>query len=128
MAKILYIEDNADNAYMLLRRLSRRGHDVEIAETGELGLVAAQRMRPDLIIMDLILPEMDGWETTRRLKSESLTQNIPVLALSSSAMASDRSRALQVGCDDFDSKPVDMTRLLEKINKLLITNSTLKHD
>jgi CheY-like chemotaxis protein len=124
VAKILYIEDNTDNAYMLSRRLRRRGHDVEIAETGEQGLIAAQENRPDLIIMDLVLPEMDGWETTRKLKMNKETSRVPVLALSSSAMASDRDRAFESGCDDFDSKPVNMTRLYEKIEKLLATITT----
>ncbi len=124
MAKILYIEDNADNAYMLSRRLRRRGHDVEIAETGEQGLISAQENKPDLIIMDLILPEMDGWETTRKLKINKETSHVPVLALSSSAMASDRDRAFESGCDDFDSKPVNMTRLYKKIEKLLATITT----
>ncbi len=130
MAKILYIEDNVDNAYMLSRRLQRRGHDVEIAETGELGLAAARESRPDLIIMDLILPDMDGWETTRQIKSNEQTRHIPVLALSSSAMASDRKQAIESGCDDFDSKPVDMDRLEEKINILLakVENSLSDHD
>ena len=119
MTKILYVEDNEDNAYMLSRRLSRRGFDVVIARDGREGIGCARDDRPDLILMDLSLPEMDGWEATRRLKQDPSTRSIPVIAVSSHAMRGDREKALAAGCDDYDTKPVEFDRLLAKIEKLL---------
>lgn len=119
MAKILYVEDNEDNIYMLSRRLTRRGHEVIVARDGRAGMEAARSQRPDLIIMDLILPEIDGWEATRRLKSDPDTSSIPIIGLSASAMAEDRRRALDAGCDEFDAKPVDLARLLNKLDAVL---------
>ena len=117
--KILYVEDNDDNIYMLRNRLARAGFEVLVATDGAEGIAAAERERPDLVIMDLSLPFIDGWEATRRLKSAPATAGIPVLALSSHAMAGDRERALAAGCDDYDTKPVDFARLLGKIQALL---------
>ena len=119
MARILYVEDNDDNIYMLSTRLRRKGYEVIIATDGEQGLLRACRDMPELILMDLSLPILDGWEATRRLKAMAETRDIPVLALSSHAMSDDREAALAAGCDDFDTKPVEFTRLLEKIETLL---------
>ncbi len=119
MTKILYIEDNEDNLYMLSNRLKRRGYEVISASDGESGLVLAQSERPALILMDLSLPVMDGWEATRRLKAEKGTKSIPVIALSAHSMAGDREKALAAGCDEYDTKPVELPRLLEKIAALL---------
>ncbi len=119
MTKILYVEDNEDNAYMLSRRLSRRGFEVMIAMDGREGIDCARDDRPDLILMDLSLPEMDGWEATRRLKQDPTTRSIPVIAVSSHAMRGDREKALAAGCDDYDTKPVEFDRLLAKIERLL---------
>jgi CheY-like chemotaxis protein len=104
---------------MLSRRLARRGYAVVTAVDGEQGLVAAEAERPDLILMDMSLPLMDGWEATRRLKAESATQTIPVIGLTAHAMAGDRDKAMAAGCDDYDTKPVELPRLLEKIEALL---------
>jgi CheY-like chemotaxis protein len=119
MARILYVEDNDDNVYMLSARLRRKGHEVIVATDGEQGLIRASRDMPALIIMDLSIPVLDGWETTRRLKASSLTCGIPVIALSSHVMQGDREAALAAGCDDYDTKPVEFTRLLQKIETLL---------
>jgi CheY-like chemotaxis protein len=119
MAKILIVEDNEMNRDMLSRRLARRGYSVVTAVDGEQGLVAAEAERPDLILMDMSLPVMDGWEATRRLKAESTTQAIPVIGLTAHAMAGDRDKAMAAGCDDYDTKPVELPRLLEKIEALL---------
>lgn len=119
MVKILYVEDNEDNRYMLSSRLARRGYEVVLATDGEQGLAMASSEAPSLILMDLSLPVIDGWEATRRLKSEPSTQNIPVIALSAHAMAGDREKAIAAGCDDYDTKPVELPRLLEKIATLL---------
>jgi CheY-like chemotaxis protein len=119
MAKILYVEDNDDNVYMLATRLRRKGHEVIVATDGEQGVIRAGADMPALIIMDLSLPVLDGWEATRRLKASFETQTIPVIALSSHAMTGDREAALAAGCDDFDTKPVEFTRLMEKIEALL---------
>jgi two-component system cell cycle response regulator DivK len=119
MTRILYIEDNEDNVYMLARRLERKGFDVIAAADGEQGVAMAQSTRPDLILMDLRLPVLDGWRATRRLKAEVETRGIPVIALSAHAMAGDRNAALAAGCDDFDTKPIDFARLLTKIEALL---------
>ena len=119
MTKILYVEDNEDNVYMLTRRLSRKGFELVIAGDGEQGVAMAQSETPTLILMDLSLPVMDGWEATRRLKAAPETRDIPVIALSAHAMSGDRERALEAGCDDYDTKPVDIQRLLGKIEALL---------
>src|SRR5688572_14735726 len=119
MTKILYVEDNEDNVYMLTRRLERAGFEVVVAFDGEQGVAAARAKRPDLILMDLSLPVLDGWEATRRLKSAEDTRAIPVIALSAHAMPGDREKALEAGCDDYDSKPINMPSLLAKIRALL---------
>jgi CheY-like chemotaxis protein len=119
MTRILYIEDNEDNVYMLRHRLERKGIEVLVASDGAEGIAAAGRERPDLILMDLSLPVIDGWEAARRLKSAPGTRAIPIIALSAHAMAGDRERALAAGCDDYDTKPVDLKGLLAKIEALL---------
>jgi len=123
MVKILYIEDNEDNLYMLSNRLTRRGYEVVSARNGEQGIAMAASEAPALILMDLSLPIIDGWEATRRLKSEALTRDIPVIALSAHAMAGDREKAIAAGCDEYDTKPVDLPRLLDKIAALLSRRS-----
>ncbi|MCI0583515.1 MAG: response regulator [Chloroflexi bacterium] len=119
MTKILYVEDNEDNVYMLRSRLTRAGFTVVVAADGEQGVAMAASEAPALVLMDLSLPVLDGWEATRRLKAAAETGSIPVLALSAHAMEGERARALAAGCDDFDTKPVDFPRLLEKIRALL---------
>ena len=116
--KILYVEDNEDNVYMLKNRLSRAGFTVIVAIDGAQGLTMATSEQPDLILMDLTLPDIDGEEATRRIKADPVTKSIPVIALTANAMAGDKEKALAAGCDDFDTKPVDMPRLLEKIAAL----------
>src|SRR6516164_5577320 len=116
--KILYVEDNDDNVYMLRNRLSRAGFTVIVATDGAQGLTMATSERPDLILMDLTLPDIDGKEATRRIKADPATKHIPVLALTANAMSADRESAIAAGCDDFDTKPVEMPRLLEKIAAL----------
>jgi CheY-like chemotaxis protein len=116
--KILYVEDNDDNVYMLRNRLTRAGFTVVIATDGVQGVAMAGSERPDLIIMDLTLPDMDGWEATRRIKADPATKHIPVVALTANAMEGDREKALAAGCDDFDTKPVELPRLLHKIRAL----------
>ena len=117
--KILYVEDNDDNVYVLQNRLERVGYDVIVARDGAEGVARASAERPDIVLMDLSLPVLDGWEATRTIKRASQTQCIPVIALSANAMAGDREEALAAGCDDFDTKPVDMPRLLAKIRALV---------
>ena len=119
MTKILYVEDNDDNVYMLRGRLTRAGFEVAVATDGAQGVAMAVSAAPDLILMDLSLPVLDGWEATRRLKSAPDTRAIPVIALSAHAMEGDRAKALAAGCDDYDTKPVDLPRLLGKIRALL---------
>ena len=119
MARILLIEDNEMNRDMLSRRLTRRGYEVVIAVDGEQGIAMARSERPALILMDMSLPGMDGWEATRQLKAMPETQGLPVIALTAHAMAGDREKAMAAGCDDFDTKPVDLDRLLGKIAALL---------
>jgi len=119
MTKILYVEDNDDNVYMLRGRLTRAGFEVAVATDGEQGVAMAASEAPDLIVMDLSLPVLDGWEATRRLKSAPDTRPIPIIALSAHAMEGDRAKAIAAGCDDYDTKPVDFPRLLEKIRALL---------
>lgn len=118
MTKILLIEDNEDNRDMLSRRLERKGFTVILAVDGEEGVNKAKVEFPDLILMDMSLPVMDGWEATKNLKNNSETKEIPVIALTAHAMSSDRDKAIKVGCDDYDTKPVDFARLLEKISQL----------
>ena len=119
MTKILYVEDNEDNVYMLTRRLKRKGFEVLVAGDGARGVEMARSETPALILMDLSLPVMDGWEATRELKSRAETKAIPIIALSAHVMEGERERALAAGCDDFDTKPVDLERLLGKIDALL---------
>jgi len=120
MATILYVEDNDDNLFMLSRRLRRRGFDVLAARDGEAGVESALNSLPDLILMDLVLPVMDGWEATAKLKSLPETMAIPVIAVSSHAMSGDREKALAAGCDDYHTKPIDFERLLIAINSYLV--------
>ena len=116
--KILYVEDNDDNIYMLEKRLKRAGFTVVIARDGAQGVDLANIEQPDLILMDLGLPVLDGWEATRRIKAAPETKHIPVIALTADAMTGEREKAIAAGCDDFDTKPVEMPRLLEKIRAL----------
>jgi CheY-like chemotaxis protein len=116
--KILYVEDNDDNVYMLKNRLSRAGFTVVVATDGTQGIAMAASEQPDLILMDLTLPDIRGEEATQRIKADPATKQIPVIALTANAMAGDREKALAAGCDDFDTKPVEMSRLLEKIKAL----------
>jgi CheY-like chemotaxis protein len=119
MPKILIVEDNEMNRDMLSRRLARRGYEIAVAVDGEAGVAAAWAESPDLILMDMSLPVMDGWEATRRIKAEARTGAIPVIGLTAHAMTGDRDKALAAGCDDYDTKPVELPRLLEKIEALL---------
>jgi CheY-like chemotaxis protein len=119
MAKILIVEDNEMNRDMLSRRLARRGYQIVLAVDGGEGIAAATAESPDLILMDMSLPVVDGWEATRRLKAEPLTRAIPVIGLTAHAMAGDREKVLEAGCDDYDTKPVELPRLLQKIEMLL---------
>jgi len=119
MAKILLVEDNEMNRDMLSRRLEKRGHTVAIAVDGKEGLEKARADRPDIVLMDMSLPIIDGWEATRQLKADPNTKSIPVIALTAHAMTSDRDKALAAGCDDFDTKPVELPRLLGKIDDML---------
>ena len=116
--KILYVEDNDDNVYVVRSRLTRAGFTVLVAVDGEQGLVMAATEHPDLILMDLSLPGLDGWEATRRLKAAAETRDIPVIALSAHAMSGDHEKAIAAGCDDYDTKPVDFPRLRAKIEAL----------
>ncbi len=119
MPKILLVEDNEDNRDMLSRRLARKGYDVALAVDGGEGVSQAATLKPDLILMDMSLPVLDGWEATRRIKADPATQGIPVIALTAHAMSDDRDKAFAAGCDDYDTKPVELPRLLEKIASLL---------
>lgn len=119
MARILLVEDNEMNRDMLSRRLSKRGYEVLIAQDGGEGIAMAHSQSPDLILMDMSLPIVDGWEATRRIKSGVETRSIPVIALTAHAMAGDEEKARSAGCDDFDTKPVELPRLLTKIEALL---------
>ena len=116
--KILYVEDNEDNIYVLENRLTRQGHQVIIARDGATGVQLAASVRPDLILMDLSLPVLDGWAATRQIKAAAPTRHIPIIALTANAMTGDREKALAAGCDDFDTKPIEMPRLLDKIQAL----------
>jgi CheY-like chemotaxis protein len=119
MSTILLVEDNELNRDMLARRLSRKGYQIITAEDGQSGVEMASANVPDLIIMDMSLPVLDGWEATRQLKSATDTQSIPIIALTAHAMASDKEAAIAAGCDDYDTKPIDLPRLLEKIRDQL---------
>jgi len=121
MPRILYVEDNDDNVYMLKNRLTRAGYTVVVATDGGQGVAMAASERPDLILMDITLPDIDGKEATRRIKADPATKAIPVIALTANAMAGDREAALAAGCDDFDTKPVELQRLLGKIKALAPT-------
>lgn len=124
MIWILYVEDNDDNVYMLKMRFELLGgFEVLVAENGQVGCTTATAELPDLIVMDLDLPIIDGWEATRRLKGNPATKCIPIIALTAHAMPGSREKALAVGCDDFDTKPVDFERLMQKINRLLSKKS-----
>ncbi|MGE0736316.1 MAG: response regulator [Alphaproteobacteria bacterium] len=124
MTRVLYVEDNEDNIYMLSQRLERKGFEVLIARDGVAGVAAAVAQQPGLILMDLSLPVLDGWEATRRIKQDPATSRIPVIALSAHALGGERERALAAGCDDYDTKPVDLARLLGKMTVLLARNPT----
>jgi two-component system cell cycle response regulator DivK len=117
--RILYVEDNEDNIYVVKNRFTRAGFTVLVATDGEQGVAMAAAEQPDLILMDLRLPVMDGWEATKRIKAQPETRHIPIVALTAHAMTGDREKALAAGCDDFDTKPVEMPRLLEKVRALL---------
>jgi CheY-like chemotaxis protein len=119
MAKILLVEDNEMNRDMLSRRLERRGYDVAIAVDGKEGIEKAQSGNFDLVLMDMSLPEIDGWEATRQLRAQPATEKLPIIALTAHAMAGDREKALEAGCDDYDTKPIEFKRLLSKIEALL---------
>jgi CheY-like chemotaxis protein len=119
MARILLVEDNEMNRDMLSRRLLRKGYEVATAADGLAGIAAAEAERFDLILMDMSLPELDGWEATRRLRANPRTSSIPIIALTAHAMAGDRERSIEAGCDDYDTKPVEFPRLLEKIEARL---------
>jgi two-component system cell cycle response regulator DivK len=119
MAKILLVEDNEMNRDMLSRRLSKRGYEVVMAVDGKEGVDAANAQQPDLILLDMSLPVLDGWEAAEILKHDPATVAIPIIALTAHALAGDREKALEAGCDDYDTKPVDLQRLLEKIEALL---------
>jgi CheY-like chemotaxis protein len=120
MPRVLYVEDNEDNVYMLKTRLElEEGFEVLVAGDGAAGLAAAAAEQPDVILMDLNLPVVDGWEATRRLRADPGTRGIPIIALTAHAMAGDRERAIAAGCDEFDTKPIDLERLLGKIRAVL---------
>jgi two-component system, cell cycle response regulator DivK len=121
--KVLLVEDNEMNRDMLSRRLVRRGFDVLMAIDGEQGVQMAKSEMPDLILMDMSLPVLDGWEATRRIKAEASTKSIPLIALTAHAMAGDREKSLQAGCDDYDTKPIELLRLLDKMDRLLNENT-----
>jgi CheY-like chemotaxis protein len=119
MTKVLLIEDNEMNRDMLSRRLIRRGFEVIFAVDGQQGIDLARSQRPDIILMDMSLPVIDGWEATRRVKSDDATRGVPVIGLTAHAMSGDREKAIEAGCDDYDTKPVEFDRLVGKIERLL---------
>lgn len=119
MKRILLVEDNELNRDMLSRRLERRGYEVVIAVDGEEGLRLAAETKPDLVLMDMSLPVLDGWEATRRLKTSAETKHLPVLGLTAHAMPSDREKVLEAGCDEYETKPIELPRLLDKMETLL---------
>jgi two-component system, cell cycle response regulator DivK len=124
MARILIVEDTENNRVLLTRRLKPRGYEIMTAEDAEHGLALAKTERPDLILMDVGLPGMDGWEATRQLKADPATQPIPVIALTAHAMASDQEKAFAAGCNDYETKPIDFNRLFEKMDALLVARSS----
>ena len=124
MNRILIVDDNEMNRDALSRRLQRRGYEVLLAPDGRKGLELAQAELPDLILLDLGLPEIDGWECARRLKAQPATQKIPIIALTAHAMVGDREKAMEAGCDDFDTKPIDFTRLVNRMAALLDPRSS----
>jgi two-component system cell cycle response regulator DivK len=119
MTKVLLVEDNEMNRDMLSRRLTRRGFQLVCAVDGQQGVDLTRSEKPDIILMDMSLPVMDGWEATRRIKSDGATGNVPVIALTSHAMCGDREKAIEAGCDDYDTKPVELDRLVGKIERLV---------
>jgi CheY-like chemotaxis protein len=119
MAKILLVEDNEMNRDMLSRRLERKGYEVELAVDGRQGVDKAKTLAYDLVLMDMSLPEIDGWEATRELRSDPATKSLPIIALTAHAMSGDREKALEAGCDDYDTKPIELARLLGKMEALL---------
>jgi two-component system, cell cycle response regulator DivK len=119
MPKILIAEDDEMNRDMLTRRLQRRGYEIIVADNGEQAIAIAPDAQPDLILMDMSMPVLDGWEATKQIKANPVTKSIPVIGLSAHAMATDREKAIAAGCDDYDTKPIDMNRLVEKIEKWL---------
>ena len=119
MTKVLLVEDNEMNRDMLSRRLTRRGFQVVCAMDGQQGVDLTRSEKPDIILMDMSLPVMDGWEATRRVKSDAATRNVPVIGLTSHAMSGDREKAIEAGCDDYDTKPVELDRLIGKIERLV---------
>jgi two-component system, cell cycle response regulator DivK len=119
MPRILLVEDNENNRDMLSRRLERRAYEVVVAVDGNEACAKAREEAPDLILMDMHLPILDGWEATRRLKAETATKRIPIIALTADAMSGDQEKALEAGCNDYETKPVDLPRLLDKIRRLL---------
>jgi len=123
MARILLVEDNEMNRDMLSRRLARKGYDVALAVDGRQGVEMAQTGDYDLVLMDMSLPEIDGWEATRLLRQADATMNLPIIALTAHAMAGDREKAMEAGCDDYDTKPIELPRLLGKIEALLERNA-----
>jgi two-component system cell cycle response regulator DivK len=124
MAKVLLVEDNEMNRDMLSRRLIRRGYEVVFAVDGQQGVDMARSEKPDIILMDISLPVLDGWEATRRVKSDDTTRSVPVIGLTAHAMSGDREKAIEAGCDDYDTKPVELDRLIEKIERLLGARKT----
>jgi CheY-like chemotaxis protein len=122
--RVVYVEDDGDNVYVLTRRLGRRGFDVVVAGDGAAGIETIRKTHPSLVLMDMSLPVMDGWEATRRLKADPTTRDIPVIGLSSHAMIGDREIALSAGCDDYDTKPIELERLLAKMRHLLARGGT----
>lgn len=123
MMTILLVEDNEMNRDMLSRRLARKGYKVLVAVDGETGIEVARRDSPDLVLMDMSLPVIDGWEATRRMKADPALKHIPVIALTAHAMADDREKALEAGCDDYDTKPIELPHLLAKVEALLVNAS-----
>jgi two-component system cell cycle response regulator DivK len=123
MPKLLIVEDNEENRDALSRRLQRRGFDIVMAADGKLGVAMAQTEKPDLILMDMNMPELDGWEATRQIRAAAETQGMPVIALTAHAMAGDRDRALEAGCADYHTKPVDFPKLLAQIEALLLNKN-----
>lgn len=124
MPRFLLIEDNEMNRDMLSRRLKRKGYEVEVAVDGREGIDMAKAGDYDLLLMDMSLPEVDGWEATRQLRDSDETRDLPIIALTAHAMSGDREKALEAGCDDYDTKPIELTRLLKKIEQLLARNSS----